>query len=382
MSRKIHLTIILLLVVHTGAYAALEAGAARRSIVPPFPTGMGGYFDRTADFEGVSREIFARALVCKNDEMAVAILAADLIGVSRYLVEHARAKAAAETELAPENILISATHTHSAPSGFNGSSTFGFEVNNALTDFLVDAFAGAIVDAWNDRRPAAVGFAYGHLDGITTNRQQNNDTMIDPDVGVLKVQELDSRKTIATLANFTGHPVILDSTNLLLSCEYPGVASETVENVLGGVAIFTQGACGDITMKRSGPKYEEVTRLGHIVAGEIIATSEQLTVGGDTTLRNYWSEIMLEPRSLPSPEEAEAGKVAATAAHQAAVDAGKADVLIRDLRREVNAANTTAMVAKVAAERPELLASATQILLPGHADRTHGGRGYSGRAVC
>ena len=359
MPRAVLVILVATLIAPLAARAEFQAGAAKRSIVPPFPTGMGGYFDRSVNFEGVSREIFARALVCKNGETAVAILAADLIGVSSYLVDSARAKVAAETGLAPEAILISATHTHSAPSDGSGASTFGYEAESKLNAFLIDAFAGALIDAWKELRPAEVGFAYGHLDGITTNRQQNNDSAIDPDVGVLKVQEKDSRITIATLANFTGHPVILDATNLLLSCEYPGVASETVENVLGGVAVFTQGACGDITMKRSGPKFEEVTRLGRVLAGEIIATAEQIVTGEDTTLRNHWAPITLEPRAFPAPEAAEAGKVAAAEALQAAETAGKPEYQLRDLRREVNAANTTAMVAKVAAEHPEMLAAAT-----------------------
>jgi neutral ceramidase len=358
MRRLISMVVLTIVLLPLTVQAEFMAGAAKRSIVPPFPTAMGGYFDRTANFEGVDREVFARALVCRNEETAVAVMAADLIGVSSYLVEGARARVAAETGLRPENILISATHTHSAPSGFSGASTFGFEVNTELNAFLIEAFTGVIVDAWKALRPAAVGFAYGHLDGITTNRQQNNDQVIDSDVGVLKVQEKGSRNTIATLANFTGHPVILDSTNLLLSCEYPGVACETVEQVLGGVAIFTQGACGDVTMKRSGPKFEEVTRLGRVVAGEIIATSEQIAVGEETVLASQSAPITLEPRVLPAPEESEARIAVAEATHQAAVDAGKPAYVVRDLQREVNAARTTAMVARVAAEKPEVIQDA------------------------
>jgi neutral ceramidase len=353
------IALLILTALAPAALAELQAGAAKRSIVPPFPTPMGGYFDRTANFEGVDRAIYARALVCKNEESAVAILVADLIGVSSGMVDDARAKAAAATGLTPENIMISATHTHSAPANASGAKRLVYDADSPFNAFLVETFSETIIAAWKDLQPAALGFAYGHLDSITTNRQQNNDKAIDPDVGVLKVQARNSRKTIATLSNFTGHPVILDSTNLLLSCEYPGVASETVENVLGGVAIFTQGACGDVTMKRSGPKFDEVTRIGHIVAGEIIATSEQIGVGTDVTLQSHAAPITLEPREVPAPDAAVAGVATAKAALESAEDAAKPDYVIRDLRREVNAANTTAMVAKFVAQEPELLLAAT-----------------------
>lgn len=353
------LVLILVVVGVNAAYAELKAGAAKRSIVPPFPTQMGGYYDRKDNFTGVSRPVLARALVCDNGETGVAIAVADLIAVSRQLVDGARAKVAEVTGLKPENILISATHSHSAPSGFQGSGLLGPAEDTRLTEFLINEIAGAIIDAHTAMRPAALGFAYGRLDGVTVNRQQNND-VVDPEVGVLKVQEKGTRNTIATLANFTGHPVILGGDNLLLSCEYPGVACETVENVVGGVAIFTQGACGDVTMKRSGPPFDEVTRIGRVVAGEIISTSEQITPGEETDLRSHWEPIDVAPRSLPTPADAEAAIAVAEAAHKAAVDAGKPEYIVKDLSREISASKTTATVAKAAVERPDSLQAATQ----------------------
>lgn len=344
----------------SSVHAELRAGAAKRSIVPPFPTQMGGYFNRLDNFTGVSRPVLARALVLDNGDTSVAIMVADLIAVSKFVVDGAREKVAAATGLKPENILISATHSHSAPSGFKGSGLLGPSEDTKLTEFLIGEFAAAITEAHAALRPAAIGFAYGKLDTATVNRQQNNDAVIDPDVGVLKVQEKDTRNTIATLANFTGHPVILGGENLLLSCEYPGVACEIVENVVGGVAIFTQGACGDVTMKRSGPEFDEVTRIGRVVAGEIISTSEQIKPGSDAALRCQWQAVSVEPRKLPTPEAAEAGVKAAEAAVQVAESAGKPEYILRDLKREVSAATTTATVAKAAAERPDSVKAATQ----------------------
>ena len=360
MTRTALILVCSLILSAASAHAELRAGAAKRSIVPPFPTQMGGYYNRLDTFTGVSRPVLARALVLDNGDTGVAIMVADLIAVSKFVVDGAREKVAAATGLKPENILISATHSHSAPSGFKGSGLLGPSEDTKLTDFLIGEFAAAITEAHADLRPAAIGFAYGKLDTATVNRQQNNDAVIDPDVGVLKVQEKDTRNTIATLANFTGHPVILGGENLLLSCEYPGVACEIVENVVGGVAIFTQGACGDVTMKRSGPEFDEVTRIGRVVAGEIIATSEQIRPGDDTELQCHWQQVAVEPRNLPTPEAAEAGITAAEAAAQSAETAGKPEYILRDLKREVSAATTTATVVKAAVERPESLMAATQ----------------------
>lgn len=342
------------------APAELIAGAAKRSIVPTFPTQMGGYFDRLDTFTGVSRSVMARALVLRNGDSSVAIAVADLIAVSDFVCDGVREKVTAATGIRAESILISATHTHSAPSGFQGSRLLGPEADARLTTFLIEEIAATLIEANSQARPAELGFAYGRLDGITTNRQQNNDAVIDPDVGVLKVQERGTRTTIATLANFTGHPVILGAKNLLLSCEYPGVACEVVESVVGGVALFTQGACGDVTMKRSGPEFDEVTRLGRVVGGEIVSTAEQIAMGDEDGLLAHWEDVTVEPRNLPAPEAAEKAIEIAQATHDAAESAGRPEYILKDLKREISAARTTASVARASAEDPESLAAATR----------------------
>ena len=59
----------------------------------------------------------------------------------------------------------------------------------------------------------------------------------------------------------------------MLSGEYPGAASRAIEGLLGGVAVFTQGACGDITVNRKTEPFFEIERFGRILAGEVIKTS-------------------------------------------------------------------------------------------------------------
>ena len=100
---------------------ALDAGASKVDLVPPFPTKMAGYFDRHNAFTGVDTPIYARALVCSNAEMTLGVVVVDLCYVTRKLTDLARVAIQKKTVIPSENILISATHTHSGPSGFAGS---------------------------------------------------------------------------------------------------------------------------------------------------------------------------------------------------------------------------------------------------------------------
>lgn len=301
------------------AEAGLRAGAARKSIVPPFPTQMGGFFDREKNFEGVHDELFARALVLENGATKLVFIGSDLMAIDAELVRLTRERITRETGIPASHILICCTHNHSAPSYYQKTAIGQDDAEPSLKMFLSKQFAEVTLEADRSLVPARAGFAAGKLEGATRNRQQKND-LVDPQVGVLRVEELDGRKTIATLFNFTGHPVIIGSTNLLLSGEYPGAASRAVEHLLGGVAIFTQGACGDITVNRSGDPFLEIERLGRTVAGEVIKTSGLIKLEDDLSLKSSSKTVTLPARPVPGLDEAksalEKGKAALESARQ------------------------------------------------------------------
>src|SRR5690348_1005929 len=93
----------------------LHAGAAAVEINPSrYPVHISGLFlDRT------SRTLFdnlhSRALVLDNGEERLAIAVVDSCMLPRDLLDRAKALASARTHIPTDHMLISATHTHSAP---------------------------------------------------------------------------------------------------------------------------------------------------------------------------------------------------------------------------------------------------------------------------
>ena len=325
MINRLHLILLSVIVSTTSATADLQAGAARTSIVPPFPTHMGGFGDRMDFFTGARDDLYARALVIENESTSVIFIATDLMALDEALVEQARDAITEETAVPREHIMISCAHNHSAPSYYQ----FEDEADQQKArDFFAEQFAAAAIEAYETRRPAEIGYANGELRNATRNRQQDND-LVDEQVGVLRVEEKEGRAIIATLFNFTGHPVILGSDNLELSGEFPGWASRTVEQVLDGVALFTQGACGDITVQRSGDPWDEIQRLGRLIAGEVIATAESIRPSDTVTLAAGLREFPLEVKPLPDLPGAEKAVADEQAALDAAKSAGAPDEIIR-----------------------------------------------------
>ena len=93
----------------------LQAGTATVNITPGLGCHLVGYFnDRIA--EHIHDELWVKALVLTDGETTLGLLTCDLISVPTVVVDAAKALIQERTGVPPENVLISATHTHTGPS--------------------------------------------------------------------------------------------------------------------------------------------------------------------------------------------------------------------------------------------------------------------------
>src|SRR5215212_9388690 len=91
-----------------------KAGAATSNITPPLGTSLnGGMSDRAA--EHIHDELHARALVLDDGERRLAIVVCDMCMIPRSILDAAKHLAHGHTAIPLDQMLISATHTHSAP---------------------------------------------------------------------------------------------------------------------------------------------------------------------------------------------------------------------------------------------------------------------------
>ncbi len=98
----------------TDGLPRIRAGVARSPVTPPLPSMMAGFFhDREAN--RVRDDLFCNAAVFESDGRRIALVNLDLIAVDRGWGDEARALIAERVEMAPEAVLICATHTHTGP---------------------------------------------------------------------------------------------------------------------------------------------------------------------------------------------------------------------------------------------------------------------------
>ncbi|MBW3541195.1 MAG: neutral/alkaline non-lysosomal ceramidase N-terminal domain-containing protein [Planctomycetes bacterium] len=261
------------------AKRVFKAGAFAADITPPrFPISLnGGMTDRQAT--DAADPLHARCLVLDDGATRIAIVVCDSCMVPRDLMDAAKDRAAKATGIPTERILISATHTHSAPTL---SGVFQSEPDEDYRQFLVEKIAEGITRANGNLRAARVGWGTGSDPSQVFNRRWymkqgavNADPFggaedrvrmnpgignqanlkpsgpVDPEIGILSIQTPDG-KPVALLANYSLHYVGGVPGNLA-SADYFGEFARRLTTALGAneqdpqfVGILSNGTSGNI----------------------------------------------------------------------------------------------------------------------------------------
>ena len=174
---------LLLLVVSAPASAApLRAGVARADVTPPTGFYTMGYVRSDSVARGQHTRLFARAIVLRSGGRKLALVTTDLAFTPGGMLQEVASRLA-RRGFNERNVIISASHTHTAPSGYANfqSDNFVAPTRGTITDFktagdrrlygfLVKRVAVAIERA--DRRlgPARAGWGRTSLFGVTDNR--------------------------------------------------------------------------------------------------------------------------------------------------------------------------------------------------------------------
>lgn len=212
------------------------AGFAKAEITPHnlgFP--LMGYSNRKSGATGIHDPLYARAMAVKSGDAAWALCSVDLLLVTAATVAEVRERVSKATGLEPTAVMVAATHTHSGP--------LEREPGNWNRPFA-EMIAEVTVNAWESMRPARMAHGAGFLYGHSINRRWF-ERPVDPGVGVIRVDDRAGR-LMGIVANFACHPVVMGYDSFLISADYVGYATSAVENVIGGLCLFTNGGCADV----------------------------------------------------------------------------------------------------------------------------------------
>ncbi len=223
---------LLILASLPAAPETLRAGAAIVDVTPEqFPVLINGGM-LTSSANEVVMPVKARALVLDDGARRVAIVVVDSCMLSRDLLDEAKAMAAERTNIAPENMMIAATHSHTAPASMG---CLGTDPDPNYVPLLKEWIGDVIAAAEANLEPARIGWASTEAPDHTAIRRwirrpdriaddpfgnptvranmhaaRNLDDVvgesgpIDPELPLISVQSVEGRP-IAVLASFSMH---------------------------------------------------------------------------------------------------------------------------------------------------------------------------------
>ncbi len=276
--------------------AQLQAGAGRADITPRTGYAMFGWVRSDARSQGQLTRLFARAIVLKSGNRKLALVSADLGAIPAGLVADA-AERVAGRGFSEQNVIVSASHTHSAPTGYFNYPAFNTvaptdttptdfslapAADTQLYTFLVKRVASAIRRADDDLGPAEAAWGSSRLLHVTQNRSieahladhgidvafgKGDVSMdpkgyvhtIDPLVNVLRVDKLAGGRSvpIGMWSTFADHGTVVKPTFTYYNADHHASAARIAEG--------------------------RIRRIGHVPRGQTVVNSYGNSDEGDIT---------------------------------------------------------------------------------------------------
>jgi neutral ceramidase len=245
---------------------------------PAAEVGMLGYVELEQQTAGIHQRLRSRAFVIASpcNGKRVAVVTADLgmmfQGVKQQVVQ--RLRATYGPLYSDDNVLLSATHTHSGPGGFShyalyNLSTFGFVPQNF--EAIVEGIYQSIVRAHEHLAPGRITLAAGDLLDASRNRSPDAYLLNPPEERARYAYDTDKRMTLLRFTRDTGvevgllnwfavHATSMGMQYRYISGDNKGYAAYLFEKSKGTrydaedtfVAAFAQGNEGDVTPNING----------------------------------------------------------------------------------------------------------------------------------
>jgi neutral ceramidase len=226
---------------------ALQAGAAKVDITPDVKA-------IPRPYTSILDPLYVRAIYLDNGHDKALLMNGDLGTIADTTYSEASKKIAAQLNIPIPNILISATHDHSAI--FFGDSTRDKEQAAAWIDKVEAAMVKAANDAKSAAQPARIGYGTEML-YLNVNRdvvdektrlweqQPNLEYPSDKTLAVIRIETL-SGEPIAVYMNYAMHAISLFLDGKV-SGDFPGEAERYLEKLYHdkAVVLWTSGAAGD-----------------------------------------------------------------------------------------------------------------------------------------
>ena len=304
---------------------SFRAGAATVNIDPIEKESIiaGGFLEGRGSV--LQDALWVRAIVLDDATSQLALVVVDTCMMEQSLIDAAKVEASRRCGIPASHMLVSATHTHSAPAAMG---CLGTRQDASYAAMLPGKIADAIVAAHGNLQPARIGWGsiedwehthnrrwirrndrkivdpFGEPNGLANMHPgyQSTDVIgpsgpVDPSLSLISLQTLEG-KPIAVYANYSQHYFGTGA----ISADYYGLFCKHVAQLLGEsgdgngpfVCALSQGTSGDLMWMDYGSPARGVSMAEY--AAEVARYAEK---GLDTIQYHPHAALAVEEQLLP-----------------------------------------------------------------------------------
>jgi hypothetical protein len=317
----------------------LRAGAAVADITPPLNESGGKIVGRFVPVAptNIHDKLHARCVVLDDGTTRLALVVCDLLGIHRGVSDATRNQVEQELKIPAQNVLICATHTHSATSAL-GKDRFAVEQElDEYQKLVVQQIVNVVRQAEMQLRPAEFAFAtadapehvfnrrwymkpgtvppnpFDGIDQVKTNPPAGNANLLepagptDPTISILSLRDPNGCP-IAVFASYSLH-YVGGNPDSDISADYYGMFCRELEQKIGPsnqdppfIAILANGTSGDINnidfrQKRTRKaQYQQMESVAKDVAAKVQVALTDATYDGNVKLAARYRELPVAAR--------------------------------------------------------------------------------------
>ena len=297
----------------------LFLGVAREIITPSLGIYLGGYPFPDRFATSVNDDLTVTVFSFKYSDTKSMIVSATLTCLDETICDEIRNKIEAETDVPANNIIIHTTHTHSSPVTFT-SDGWGAPDRKYLDEIVIPRTVLAAKCAVGNEQYVKMGIAQGKsLVGV--NRREPSQIKNGIKLGIWEYGCFDPKMTVLSFKNYEGVCVgnIIHygchatgcGASLEITRDWPGIMTDRVEKISGGITAFINGPEGDVGPRLSNGRTTGEGDIGYmkeqgdIAAHDAVEIYNSIDVYRDVEMKCISRNIRLPLEAIMPREEAE-----------------------------------------------------------------------------
>ena len=289
----------------------LNVGVGRKIITPPIGTMLQGYTPARPAL-AIHDDVRVTVFAFETDGVKALLFSVEMCNIRVEIIKRIKDALTRETGVAPENMIIACTHTHSS-----AHATWDIEKpHNFIVDILIPQACSAAKEALASLQPARMGVGTTYSEVAINRRQIKEETGMailgqnphgswDPTMTVVSFRSLEGAP-IGNIIHYGCHNTA-SGKNDEVTRDWAGVMVDRLEEESGAATAFINGCGGDCGPRLPNGKttgdLQMALELGEKAGIDAIRAWKQICIWENAPMRVLSAQISLPLQDVGTAED-------------------------------------------------------------------------------